>query len=215
LWFLLNYLSFIGGTEAPLDLDAPPPDKVGLVTDESDDGLAKSLLAGDESALREAYDRFGGAVFHLAVRSLSSRADAEDVAQATFVAAWLKRDTFDPGRGSLLGWLLGIARNKIVDRLRERVREGKVEQSMRVQPEPVPEDQPDEVIDRIVVADQLARLPVEQRRVLELAFYQDLTHQQIAQTTGLPLGTVKSHIRRGMTTLRQRWEVDGAASRAG
>jgi RNA polymerase sigma-70 factor (ECF subfamily) len=149
------------------------------------------------------------------VRSLTSRADAEDVAQATFVAAWLRRDTFDPSRGSLLGWLLGIARNKIVDRLRERVREGKVEQSMRGQPEPVPEDQPDEVVDRIIVADQLARLPVEQRRVLELAFYRDLTHQQIAQTTGLPLGTVKSHIRRGMTTLRQRWEVDGAASRAG
>jgi RNA polymerase sigma-70 factor (ECF subfamily) len=208
-------LSFIGGTATPLDLDAEAPDKVGLVTDESDDGLAKSFLAGDESSLREAYDRFGGAVFHLAVRSLTSRADAEDVAQATFVAAWLRRDTFDPSRGSLLGWLLGIARNKIVDRLRERVREGKVEQSMRGQPEPVPEDQPDEVVDRIIVADQLARLPVEQRRVLELAFYRDLTHQQIAQTTGLPLGTVKSHIRRGMTTLRQRWEVDGAASRAG
>jgi RNA polymerase sigma-70 factor (ECF subfamily) len=74
------------------------------VTEESDDALAKSFLAGDESALRQAYDRFGGAVFHLALRSLTSQVDAEDVAQATFVAAWLKRDTFDPGRGSLLGW---------------------------------------------------------------------------------------------------------------
>ncbi len=185
------------------------------MTEQSDDALAKSFLAGDESALRHAYDRFGGAVFHLAVRSLASQADAEDVAQATFVAAWLKRDTFDPGRGSLLGWLLGIARNKIVDRLRERVREGKVEQSLRGQPEPAHDEQPDLVVDRLVVADQLARLPDEQRRVLELAFYDDLTHQQISQTTGLPLGTVKSHIRRGMASLRQRWEVDGAASRAG
>jgi RNA polymerase sigma factor (sigma-70 family) len=208
-------LSFIRGTATPLDLDAVAPDKVGLVTEESDDALAKSFLAGDEPALRQTYDRFGGAVFHLAVRSLASQADAEDVAQATFVAAWLKRDTFDPGRGSLLGWLLGIARNKIVDRLRERVREGKVEQSLRGQPEPAQDEQPDLVVDRLVVADQLARLPDEQRRVLELAFYDDLTHQQISQTTGLPLGTVKSHIRRGMASLRQRWEVDGAASTAG
>jgi RNA polymerase sigma-70 factor (ECF subfamily) len=185
------------------------------VTEESDDALAKSFLAGDESALRQAYDRFGAAVFHLATRSLASQADAEDVAQATFVAAWLKRDTFDPDRGSLLGWLLGISRNKIVDRLRERVREGKVEQSLREQPEPAQDQQPDRVVDRLVVADQLARLPDEQRHVLQLAFYEDLTHQQIAQSTGLPLGTVKSHIRRGMASLRQRWEVDGAASGRG
>jgi RNA polymerase sigma-70 factor (ECF subfamily) len=68
------------------------------------------------------------------------------------------------------------------------------------------------VVDRLVIADELAQLPAEQRRMLELAFFDDLTHQQIAQTTGVPLGTVKSHIRRGMSSLKRRWEVDGGTS---
>ncbi|MGW0503882.1 RNA polymerase sigma factor [Micromonospora sp. NPDC003241] len=177
-----------------------------------EDDLADRFRHGDELALREAYDRYGRAVFHLATSTLVNRSDAEDVTQATFVAAWLGRDTFDPARGSLVGWLLGIARRKVVDRLRSVSRENRVTEAVRQLPEPAGAGaDPDVVVDRLVVADELARLPADQRRMLELAFFDDLTHQQIAAVTGVPLGTVKSHIRRGMASLKRRWEVDGAA----
>lgn len=180
--------------------------------DDGDD-LAERFRAGDEAALRSAYDRYGGAVFHLATRSLANRADAEDVTQTTFVAAWLGRETFDPERGGMLGWLLGIARRKVIDRLRSAAREMRAADTVRALPEPPePDNSPERVLDRLVIADELARLPDEQRRTLELAFYDDLTHPQISAVTGLPLGTVKSHIRRGMANLRRRWEVDGVTS---
>ncbi|KAB1128774.1 RNA polymerase sigma factor [Micromonospora sp. DT46] len=177
-----------------------------------EDDLAARFRAGDERALREAYDRYGRAVLHLATSTLANRSDAEDVTQTTFVAAWLGRETFDPAKGSLVGWLLGIGRRKVVDRLRASARETRVVDTVRQLPESAPTGpDPDTVVDRLVVADELARLPDDQRRMLELAFFDDLTHQQIATVTGVPLGTVKSHIRRGMASLKRRWEVDGAA----
>ncbi|WP_431942205.1 RNA polymerase sigma factor [Micromonospora marina] len=177
-----------------------------------EDDLATRFRDGDETALRQAYDRYGRAVLHLATTTLVNRSDAEDVTQATFVAAWLGRETFDPAKGSLVGWLLGIGRRKVVDRIRATARETRVVETVKQLPEPVSTGpDPDTVVDRLVVADELARLPDEQRRMLELAFYDDLTHQQIAAVTGVPLGTVKSHIRRGMQSLKRRWEVDGAA----
>ncbi|MGK5519965.1 RNA polymerase sigma factor [Micromonospora sp. URMC 107] len=179
--------------------------------DPPEDDLAARFRAGDESALREAYDRYGRAVLHLATSTLANRSDAEDVTQTTFVAAWLGRDTFDPAKGSLVGWLLGIGRRKVIDRLRVSARETRVVETVRQLPEAArTAPGPDTVVDRLVVADELARLPDDQRRMLELAFFDDLTHQQIATVTGVPLGTVKSHIRRGMASLKRRWEVDGA-----
>jgi RNA polymerase sigma factor (sigma-70 family) len=200
-------------TVDPLDpgripADPPDPDK------ESDDEaeFAARFRAGDEHALREAYDRCGSAVFHLAGRMLPTSADAEDATQATFVAAWIGRESFDPSRGSMLGWLLGIARRKVIDQIRRAAREDRIADSVKRMTGSSPtEAASDRVVDRLVVAAELSNLPDEQRRVLELAFYDDLTHQQIAAITRLPLGTVKSHLRRGMARLRRRWEVDGAA----
>lgn len=190
----------------PVTAEQPAPEPPGT------DDLAQRFRTGDERALREAYDRYGRAVLHLATTTLANRSDAEDVTQATFVAAWLGRDTFDPDKGSLVGWLLGIGRRKVIDRLRAAARETRVVEAVKQLPEPAATGpDPDSVVDRLVVADELARLPDEQRRMLELAFYDDLTHQQIATVTGVPLGTVKSHIRRGMQSLKRRWEVDGAA----
>jgi RNA polymerase sigma factor (sigma-70 family) len=177
----------------------------------SDSELAERLRSGDEKALRTAYERHGAAVLYLAQRLLGNRADAEDVTQLTFVAAWTGRDGYDPQRGTMLSWLLGITRRKAVDRLRSAARDERVTETVRSQlPLDDAPETPERIVDRLIVADELGRLPDEQRRSLELAFFDDLTHPQIAAMTGLPLGTVKSHIRRGMASLRRRWEVDGA-----
>ena len=174
--------------------------------------LGERFRSGDETALREMYDRYGVLVHSVGLACLPGRHDAEDLTQATFVAAWRGRQTYDPDRGSLAGWLLGIARRQAVDRLRVVRREQDLADAVVQQALPSYSEQlaPERVIDRIVVLDELSRLSDEQRRVVTLAFYDDLTHVQIAGLTGLPLGTVKSHLRRGLARLRKRWEVDGA-----
>ncbi len=176
-----------------------------------DDLLGQWLREGDDKALRLAYERYAAAVFHLASASLPTQADAEDVTQATFVAAWQSRHTYDPAKGSLLGWLLGITRNKIADRARSSARGAQLTSSATWQAEPQMAEPAGQIIDRLLIADELARLSETQRHMLELAFFADLTHEQIAARTGKPLGTVKSTIRRAMTALRKRWEVDRGA----
>jgi RNA polymerase sigma factor (sigma-70 family) len=177
--------------------------------DSTENGLGDRFRAGDEAALGELYARYGPPVYHLALASLRAPADAEDVTQATFVAAWTARDTFDPAKGGLLAWLLGSARRTAVDRHRALAREVRdAATARRYAPADPTEAGTDRVIDRLLVADELAQLPADQQRVLRLAFYDDLTHTQIAAMTGLPVGTVRSHLRRGMAALRERWEVD-------
>jgi len=201
-----------------MHLTAPIPDCApSLLPVGAGDDVAARFAAGDESALREAYDAHGALVFAFCSRNLASRADAEDATQQVFVAAWQGRDRFDAEKGSLPGWLLGIARHKVSDVVRAS---GRRDALVERQASAVGTgaagatagavgDSPDAVLDRLVVAHALAALPDEQRRTLELAFYDDLTHTQIAQVLGLPLGTVKSHIRRGLGRLRASLEEVG------
>ncbi len=158
--------------------------------------------------MREAFDRHGSAVYGIALRGLGAHHDAEDVTQQVFVRAWRGRSTFDPTRGGLGGWLVGITRRQIADRLSARFRERDVtDRAGRAGGTSVPPPAPDQVVvDAMVVAAEMNQLPPRMRTVLQLAFFDDLTHQQIAAMTGLPLGTVKSHLRRGLERLRRRWE---------
>jgi RNA polymerase sigma factor (sigma-70 family) len=178
----------------------------------SDDDVTAAFSAGQPDALALVYERFGPMVYSIALRSLRARPDAEDVTQQAFVSAWRSRDSFDRRRGTLGGWLVTITRNKVADALRGRQRDSRVLlQVAGGAAVTAPEAPPDRVVDRIVLADELAQLSEAQRLVMVLAFYSDLTHEQIARVLGLPLGTVKSHIRRGLARLRSRLEADGVA----
>jgi RNA polymerase sigma-70 factor (ECF subfamily) len=107
---------------------------------------------------------------------------------------------------------VGITRRQIADRFAARARDRDLADRAGRVAEPVVGDPPADVVDAVVVADEIEQLPTQQRAVVRLAFFADLTHQQISEATGLPLGTVKSHLRRGLARLRRRWELDGVAS---
>jgi RNA polymerase sigma factor (sigma-70 family) len=178
----------------------------------SDEDVSGVFSEGHPDALQLVYERFGSLVYSIALRSLRARSDAEDVTQQVFVSAWRSRESFDPKRGTLGGWLVTITRNKVADALRERQRESRVLLQVAGGATVPASDAPSEqVVDRILLADELAQLPESQRLVMVLAFYSDLTHEQIAKVLGLPLGTVKSRIRRSLQQLRSRLEADGVA----
>jgi RNA polymerase sigma-70 factor (ECF subfamily) len=175
----------------------------------TDDAVGRAFRAGDEAALTEAFRRWGAFLHTLALRSLHDAADAEDVTQQVFVNAWRGRAGYDPDRARLPAWLTGVARNAIADVHARRARDERDARAVASLAGPPPEPDVTAVADRLLVADELARLGEPQRTILALAFYADLTHDQISTRLDLPLGTVKSHIRRSLLRLRDRLEVDG------
>ncbi|WP_121745243.1 sigma-70 family RNA polymerase sigma factor [Streptomyces sp. E2N166] len=170
----------------------------------NEEDLARGLAAADEEAFAIIYRRWGSLVHTMATRSLGDACEAEDVTQQVFIGAWRGRHGFRPERGALGAWLIGITRRKIVDALAARTRRlALVDSAMHdATPARFVQSAPDEVLDRVLLVDALSRLPHAQREVLCMAFYEDLTQVQIAERTGVPLGTVKSHTRRGLHRLR-------------
>ncbi|MFE7431487.1 sigma-70 family RNA polymerase sigma factor [Streptomyces tendae] len=166
--------------------------------------LAQGLVKADEEAFTAIYRRWGSLVHTMATRSLGDTHEAEDVTQQVFVGAWRGRRGFRPERGTLGAWLVGITRRKIVDALAARTRRLSLIESagQDVTPARLVQPAPDQVLDRVLLVEALSRLPQAQREVLCMAFYEDLTQAQIAERTGVPLGTVKSHARRGLHRLR-------------
>jgi len=174
--------------------------------DAADSTMAGALVAGDPTALRAAFNRYGGLVHAIALRRLGTPQDAEDVTQQVFVRAWRGRAGLDLERGTLGAWLIGITRRQIAERLASRRRDFELADRVgRLSSVPPPAPAPDSVVEALAVADELNHLPDQVGTVVRLAFFDDLTHQQIAALTGLPLGTVKSHLRRGLERLRRQW----------
>ena len=162
--------------------------------DAADSAMAGALVAGDPTALRAAFNRYGGLVHAIALRRLGTPQDAEDVTQQVFVRAWRGRAGLDLERGALGAWLVGITRRQIAERLASRRRDLELADRVgRLSSVPPPAPAPDSVVEALAVADELNHLPDQVGTVVRLAFFDDLTHQQIAALTGLPLGTVKSH----------------------
>ena len=178
-----------------------------------DDEVGRLFAAGDERALAWAYERWGGLVHGIATRALGSSTDAEDVTQQVFVSAWTGRAGYRPEDGPLAAWLVGITRHRIADAYARRRREERerLAASATRSTDAAGDRFESRAEDRLVLLDELARIGEPQRGIMELAFFHDLTHEQIPRRTGLPLGTVKSHIRRTLVRLRSRLEVDGAA----
>ncbi len=162
--------------------------------------LEDRLVVGDETVLRDMFDEYGALVLSIARRLVGS--DAEDLVQQVFMAAWRGRDRFDPSKGSLAAWLSGIARFKAIDHLRAVGRRPSTPTDEMEGLEPT-EPQVDQVVDRMVLATALQALPQARREVVELGFFEDLSHPEIAEKLDLPLGTVKSHMRRGLEALQR------------
>ena len=180
---------------------------------ETEAAIAERFQLGDDQGLAGAYQRWSGLVYTAAIRATGNEADAADITQAVFVSAWRGRAGFDPERGALPGWLVAITRRRIADHWEDRSRQARRVEAVAASGAAEAVETPvDGLIDRVLLADELERLGEPQRRIMELAFFQDLTHAQIASLLDLPLGTVKSHIRRSLERLRVRLEVDRVAS---
>jgi len=176
----------------------------------TDADLASRFREGSDDALGEAYRRWSSLVHATALRSTGNAEDAADITQAVFVNAWRGRHTFRPEMGSLPGWLTTITRRRIADHWESRTRASRAQAAAEavapgVEWEPAEVDQ---IAAQMVVADEIDKLGDPARRIIRMAFYDDLTHKQIAEQLQMPIGTVKSHIRRSLDRMRTRMVVD-------
>ena len=175
--------------------------------EESQVQLLRRIASGDRPALAEFYDQVAGPLFSTATRILGDAHEAEEVVQDVFVQIWEKAATFDAALGSPFTWAMRITRNRAIDRLRSRQRRTKLAAQFQENFEITAggENAAAELGEEAVgqIRSTVGSLPADQRRVIEMAFFGGLTHVEIAEALGEPLGTVKARIRRGMLKLRE------------
>lgn len=177
---------------------------------QADIDLMQRVRSGDQQALAALYDRYGGPVYSMALFILRSRPQAEEVTQSVFLRVWQRAEHWDPARGQLISWLLTLARYTAIDVLRREQRrpallDAPLDDLPQLAAQPNPTDDP-VWHDGQLLRDLLGRLPAEQAQAIHLAFFNGMTHSEIAAALGLPLGTVKTRLRLALNKLREWWQ---------
>ncbi len=168
--------------------------------------VSERLRAGSRDALAEAYERWAGLVHAIALRALGDHHDAEDVTQQVFISAWRSRETIRVGPDALPGWLVGIAKHRIADIRTQHARSLRNTAAVAATLPPAVAHPVEDVAAGLFVAHELAHLGEPRQTVLRMFVLDDRSQEDISASLDMPLGTVKSHVRRGLATLRQRLE---------
>jgi RNA polymerase sigma-70 factor, ECF subfamily len=180
-----------------------PAAEQSLVTDTQ---LLEQVQRGDEQALATLYARYSKIVYSVALRVLRDASAAEDILQEIFLQIWRNPAGFVATKGSLGGWLAVVARNRSIDWLRRKRPTEQVEETLLASSFDLSKE-----VERITLMERtrsaIDKLPIEQRKMLEMAFFDGLTHTEIAEATGDPLGTVKTRIRSALLTLRKAFQA--------
>jgi len=168
--------------------------------------LLARVQRGDEQAMAMLFDRYSKIVYSVALRVLRDAASAEDILQEIFMQVWRNPGSFVAARGSLGGWLAVVSRNRSIDALRRKKPTEQVEEMQLASPGNLADE-----AERNLMMERargvISHLPAEQRKTLEMAFFDGLTHSEIAEMTGDPLGTVKTRIRSALLTLRKAFQA--------
>jgi RNA polymerase sigma-70 factor, ECF subfamily len=168
----------------------------------TDISLISAVRSGDEGAMAALYDRYSGIVYSVALRVLGDTSAAEDILQEVFIQLWRSPAAFDSSRGNLGAWLAVIARNRAIDNMRKRRPETDIEDVLvSIEPDLAGDAERTRAMDKVRRA--LGAMSPAQRSALEMAYFEGLTHTEIASKTGEPLGTVKTRIRAGLLALRK------------
>jgi RNA polymerase sigma factor (sigma-70 family) len=175
----------------------------GPLTPQAEQELMRRVISGDEDAVRTLYARFARPVFGMGLRILGSRESAEELTQDVFVAAWRKAGRYDAARGRLSTWLMAIAHNLAVDRLRRTAGRTPVATASLEEVALIGTDEDEEILDRESVRRVLADLGPGERRLLFLSYFRGWTAREIAEADRIPLGTVKTRLRTTLIKLRR------------
>lgn len=190
-----------------------------MVSDPSQEQTDREMLAlvarGDQQAFGRLYDRLSGPLYSVALRMLGDAAEAQDALQDVFLQLWRRAGSYDVDQSSVFSWAILMTRSRVIDRLRARGRRLRVVSSStdddaskvamaHASTIESAADNADRNEEAVRVRSSLSKLPAEQREAIEMAFFNDLTHHEIAVALGQPLGTIKARIRRGLLKLRER-----------